>query len=58
MLLQWEGNQLELMGLRYSGGSDEKIGFKYLAQWERSGGKLFVPKTIRKKIDELNGNPA
>ena len=56
MLLQWEGNQLELMGLRYSDGSAGKIGIKYLAQWELSGGKLFVPKTIRKIIDEINAN--
>lgn len=58
ILLQWGGSQLELMGLRYTDGSPEKIGIKYLAQWERSGGKLFVPKTIRKQIDELNGSPA
>lgn len=57
-LLQWGGSQLELMGLRYTDGSPGKIGIKYLAQWERSGGKLFVPKTIRKQIDELNGSPA
>jgi len=56
MLLQWEGNQLELMGLRYSDDSTGTIGIKYLAQWEQSGGKLFVPKTIRKIIDEINAN--
>jgi hypothetical protein len=55
-LLQWGGGQLELMGLRYTDGSAGKIGIKYLAQWERSGGKLFVPKTIRKKIDEINAS--
>jgi len=54
MLLQWSGNQLELMGLRYTDGSAGKIGIRYLAQWERSGGKLFVPKTIRKEIDNIN----
>jgi hypothetical protein len=57
MLLKWGGNQLELMGLRYTDDSSGKIGIKYLAQWERSGGKLFVPKTIRKKIDKINQSP-
>ena len=58
LLLQWQGNQLELMGLRYTDDSVAKIGIKYLAEWERSGGKLFVPKTIRTKIDEVNGSRA
>ena len=58
LLLQWQGNQLELMGLRYTDDSAAKIGIKYLAEWERSGGKLFVPQTIRKKIDEINGSRA
>ena len=56
LLLQWEGSQLELMGLRYTDSLAAKSGIKLLAQWERSGGRLFVPKTIRKKIDEINGN--
>ena len=56
LLLQWEGSQLELMGLRYTDSSAAKSGIKLLAQWERSGGRLFVPKTIRKKIDEINGS--
>jgi len=57
-LLQWEGQQLELMGLQYVEGFPEKIALEYLAQWERSGGKLFVTKSVRKKIDELNREPA
>ncbi len=56
MLLKWGGNQLELMGLRYSDDSSGKNGIKYLAQWEQSGGKLFVPKAIRKKIDKINAS--
>ena len=56
-LLQWEGQQLELMGLQYVEGFPEKIAVEYLAQWERSGGKLFVTKSVRKKIDELNREP-
>jgi hypothetical protein len=50
-LLQWNGTQLELMGLQYTADSPEKIGIEFLAQWERSGGKLFVPDDVRKKID-------
>ncbi len=58
ILLQWPGKQLELMGLRYPNGSFDSIGIEYLVQWERSGGKLFVPKEVREKIDELKGDSA
>ena len=58
ILLQWPGKQLELMGLRYPNHSFENIGFEYLVQWERSGGKLFVPKEVREKIDELKRDSA
>lgn len=58
ILLQWEGKQLELMGLRDNDNSRAKIGIEYLAQWERSGGKLFVPETVREKINALNRDPA
>ena len=57
-LLQWKGTQLELMGLQYSGDTPEKIGIEFLAQWERFGGKLFVPDDVRKKIDALNRKSA
>lgn len=53
-LLQWEGRQLELMGLQYIEDFPEKIAFEYLARWERAGGKLFVPKSVRKKINEMH----
>ena len=56
-LLQWGGNQLELMGLQYVEDFPERIAVEYLAQWERAGGKLFVSKSVRKKIDELNREP-
>jgi hypothetical protein len=58
ILLQWQGKQLELMGLRYTNGSFDNIGIEYLIQWERSGGKLFVPQEVREKIDELKGHSA
>jgi hypothetical protein len=58
ILLHWPGKQLELMGLRYPHHSFENIGFEYLVQWERSGGKLFVPKEVREKIDELKRDSA
>lgn len=53
-LLKWGGGQLELMGLQYTGDSHERIAIEYLAQWERSGGKLFVPRNLRDKIDALH----
>jgi hypothetical protein len=58
VLLQWQGKQLELMGLRYTNSSFANIGIEYLARWERSGGKLFVPKEVRDKIDEFKEDSA
>jgi len=58
ILLQWQGKQLELMGLRYTDSSFANIGIEHLVQWERSGGKLFVPEEVRKKMDELKGPSA
>jgi hypothetical protein len=54
-LLQWGGHQLELMGLQYAEDFQTRIALEYLARWEQAGGKLFVPKEVRKKIDELHG---
>jgi len=54
LLLQWDGRQLELMGLQYIEDFPAKIAFEYLARWERSGGKLFVSKSVRNKIDEMH----
>ena len=54
-LLQWDGHQLELMGLQYVEDFPTRIALDYLARWERSGGKLFVPEDVRKKIDEMQG---
>jgi hypothetical protein len=56
-LLQWGGHQLELMGLQYAEDFPTKIAVEYLARWERAGGKLFVPKSVRKKIDEMHREP-
>jgi hypothetical protein len=53
-LLKWQGRQLELMGLTDTADSHAQIGIEYLAEWERSGGKLFVPENLRKKIDALH----
>ncbi|MGD8300949.1 MAG: hypothetical protein PVI55_00935 [Desulfobacterales bacterium] len=53
-LLRWPGRQLELMGLLDTTDSQARIGIEYLAEWERSGGKLFVPRDLRKKIDALH----
>jgi hypothetical protein len=56
-LLQWGGHQLELMGLQYAEDFPARMAVEYLARWERAGGKLFVPESVRKKIDEMNGEP-
>ena len=40
----WRGRKLELMSLQKTNG------IEYLAQWEASGGKLFVPAGIRQEI--------
>ena len=53
-LLRWKGRQLELMGLIDTADAHARIGIEYLAEWERSGGKLFVPENLRKKIDALH----
>jgi hypothetical protein len=55
-LLQWEGRQLELMGLQYLEDFPGRIALEYLARWERAGGKLFVPQSVREKIDEMHRN--
>jgi hypothetical protein len=44
-LVGWKGRQLELMGLR------KATGIEFLARWEASGGKLFVPDGLRKEIE-------
>ena len=44
-LAGWKGRQLELMGLR------KTAGIEYLAKWEASGGRLFVPENIRQQIE-------
>jgi hypothetical protein len=43
------------MGLQYAEDFQTRIALEYLARWEQAGGKLFVPKEVRKKIDELHG---
>ncbi len=48
---QWKGKQLELMGLAFNKDQNDEIAFKYLAEWEKAGGKLFVPDSIRTMID-------
>ena len=54
ILLQWDGRQLELMGLQYREDFPARIALEYLARWESAGRKLFVPQSVRKKIDEMH----
>lgn len=56
-LLQWNGTQLELMGLRNIENASDKIGIEFLVRWEQSGGKLFVPDNVRKKINAFKRQP-
>ena len=53
LLANWKGQQLELMGLNYREKKTDRIGLKYLAQWEKAGGKLYVPERIRKEIEKM-----
>jgi hypothetical protein len=52
-LLKWEGQQLELMGLKYNKSEAEQKTLKFLALWETTGGKLFVPDEIRKEMGRI-----
>ena len=52
-LPQWQGKQLELMGLKYKKSKGEQSGLKYLAKWEKLGGKLYIPVKIRKVIKHI-----
>ena len=54
MLLSWHGRQLELMGLVYNPEKMDRIGLQQLSDWEKSGGKLFVPENIRMEMNRLN----
>jgi hypothetical protein len=45
LLTTWRGRQLELAGLR------KVSGLEALADWEASGGRLFVPGDIRRQLD-------
>jgi len=51
-LMKWKGKQLELMGLNYTKKADQRT-LKYLAQWETTGGKLFISDTIRKEMERV-----
>jgi len=52
-LLKWEGQQLELMGLKSDKKETHQKTLKYLALWETTGGKLFVPDQIRQEMKSL-----
>jgi hypothetical protein len=52
-LAQWNGKQLELMGLKYDKNQTDRLALTYLAEWEKAGGKLFVPEPIREILKKL-----
>jgi hypothetical protein len=49
-LMEWKGNQLELMGLNYHQKKPDHRALKFLALWETMGGKLFVSEGVRKQM--------
>ena len=53
-LTGWKGRTLELMGLSPESMELEAVVLKHLAQWQRSGGNLFVPERIRQLIDSAS----
>jgi chemotaxis protein histidine kinase CheA len=52
-LLQWQGTQLELMGLNDKENLPDRLTLTYLVEWEKAGGKLFVPRHIRNLMNAL-----
>jgi len=52
-LLRWEGHQLELMGLNILHMEADPKALKFLALWEATGGKLFVPDEIRETMKRI-----
>jgi len=55
LLLKWQGTQLELMGLEPSDDISQLTGIKALAQWEASGGRLYVPSDVRRQMEHIVG---
>jgi hypothetical protein len=52
-LIQWKGKQLELMGLNLKEQKTQQLSLKYMVEWEKAGGKLFVPEPIRNMMKQL-----
>jgi hypothetical protein len=51
--MEWEGKQLELIGLRYNKKKADPKALTYLALWETMGGKLFISDDIRNEIKRV-----
>jgi hypothetical protein len=41
------------MGLKYDKNQTDRLALTYLAEWEKAGGKLFVPDPIRDMLKQL-----
>ncbi len=52
-LVQWQGKQLELMGLQDNIKKTDRQTLTYLVEWEKAGGRLYVPQHIRNMMDQL-----
>jgi hypothetical protein len=53
-LRQWKGKQLELMGLDQQQMQYKPRVLTLLSQWEKSGGKLYIPEKLRQEIKKLD----
>jgi hypothetical protein len=53
-LRQWKGKQLELMGLDQKQMKYKLRVLTLLSQWEKSGGKLYIPEKLRQVIKKLD----
>ncbi len=53
-LRQWKGKQLELMGLDQQRMQYKPRVLTLLSQWEKSGGKLYIPPKLRQEIKKLD----
>ena len=54
LLLDWPGKRLELMGLDHRHLKSEGQALAKLAQWEKSGGKLYVSDQVRQLIRQVD----
>jgi hypothetical protein len=52
-LARWKGKTLELMGLDPESMAGDPLALKHLAAWEKTGGQLFVPASVRELMGKI-----